>query len=127
MSAPDVLVTSTSFAADEFGPGWTSYEAECGGCGQAFAHYVQPDVSEWAQRHENTCVPLKLARLQARWDARVEVLHTLIEQWRAEAETDRAAASAAGDLDLAMYAGGKAVAAMGHADELEAVIGMEKQ
>ncbi|MBN9607828.1 MAG: hypothetical protein J0I11_00740 [Actinobacteria bacterium] len=58
----------------------------CDGCGnrtRPWNYEISGAVENAAWVHAETCVPFRLARLQARWDARDEALHALIEQWRA--------------------------------------------
>lgn len=90
MSAPWVTTTVRAHPADEFGPGWTSYETACSECGAVLLATREDDAREWVERHESSCSRLRLARLQARWDARNEAERALVEQWRAEADEKEA-------------------------------------
>lgn len=56
--------------------GW---RCRCGQIGFIFHGQTQDDMERLAAEHEATC---PLAALQARWDARDEVLRGLIENWR---------------------------------------------
>lgn len=88
---------------------------ECDGCGVRTMPWGAGDYPEKvgiaAAAHAETCTPLRLIRLQARWDARDAALRALVAEWRAE------------ERHTGIVAGSYAAGRIDSAAELEQAIG----
>lgn len=97
MSAPEPQVRVEEMQAG-------CWQVRCDSCGLASLWTPNRDDAEsGAETHRQNCTDLRLARLQARWDARAEVLRVLVAKWRAEVSYLRS--QLADELERAMEGG----------------------